>query len=83
MDAPMHTVPVPSPCVEVCQLDAEQVCLGCHRHLSEIAEWTGASTGRRLEIRWAAQRRAAAAGNMECAPPLSAKDESGDNENAE
>ncbi len=32
--------PVPSPCVNVCQLDEQQRwCLGCWRSLGEIAAW--------------------------------------------
>jgi predicted Fe-S protein YdhL (DUF1289 family) len=31
---------VPSPCVNVCQLDpVSQVCRGCQRTLQEIADW--------------------------------------------
>jgi len=28
-----------SPCMNVCVLDAERVCIGCHRTLDEIARW--------------------------------------------
>lgn len=34
------TLQVPSPCVNVCQLDpGTGLCLGCRRTLSEIADW--------------------------------------------
>ena len=33
----------PSPCVRNCCLDLEDICLGCHRSLSEICAWHGAS----------------------------------------
>ncbi|MGB0664372.1 MAG: DUF1289 domain-containing protein [Pontibacterium sp.] len=31
--------PVRSPCVGVCALDEHDVCIACHRHGMEIAEW--------------------------------------------
>jgi iron complex transport system substrate-binding protein len=55
--------PVPSPCIGVCQLNAQQLCTGCHRYLDEIAEWSRASSARRIEIRCAAALRAAADAN--------------------
>ena len=30
---------VPSPCVSVCELDGEGVCIGCLRTAAEIAAW--------------------------------------------
>jgi predicted Fe-S protein YdhL (DUF1289 family) len=41
---------VASPCVFVCRLDAQGLCLGCRRSLDEIAEWPRASEARRREI---------------------------------
>ena len=33
-------VQVPSPCINVCQMDQQSgLCLGCRRTLQEIAEW--------------------------------------------
>lgn len=34
------TQPVPSPCIQVCQLDDFGVCEGCHRSREEITLWT-------------------------------------------
>jgi predicted Fe-S protein YdhL (DUF1289 family) len=52
---------VPSPCVFVCRLDAQGLCMGCRRSLDEIAEWPRASEARRREIlRELASRPAAA-----------------------
>ncbi|MGH8178194.1 MAG: DUF1289 domain-containing protein [Steroidobacter sp.] len=31
---------VESPCVQVCKLDARNVCVGCGRTLAEIADWS-------------------------------------------
>ena len=48
---------VPSPCTEVCWLDAAGICIGCGRSGGEIAEWTRADNERRLQIRAAASGR--------------------------
>jgi predicted Fe-S protein YdhL (DUF1289 family) len=44
------TAPVPSPCVDVCRLDAAGLCIGCRRTMEEIAEWPRAKEARRREI---------------------------------
>jgi len=31
---------VESPCIQVCTLDAQQICVGCGRSLAEIAAWS-------------------------------------------
>lgn len=50
---------VASPCVDICQLDAQSVCLGCGRSIDEIGEWSEASNARRGQINAAAERRRA------------------------
>ena len=30
---------VPSPCVSICALDADDICVGCFRSGSEISHW--------------------------------------------
>lgn len=30
---------IPSPCIQVCQLDEDDLCLGCRRHVDEIRDW--------------------------------------------
>ncbi len=45
--------PVPavaSPCINICRIQADGTCLGCHRTLDEIAEWSMASDDRRRAI---------------------------------
>jgi predicted Fe-S protein YdhL (DUF1289 family) len=44
------TPEVASPCIQVCQLDPQQVCRGCGRTLDEIAEWSLASAARKQQI---------------------------------
>jgi len=36
-------LPIPSPCVQICRLNAEQVCIGCGRSVREVAEWASMS----------------------------------------
>ena len=54
VDASLIQAPVEpaaaSPCINICQLDAQGLCVGCRRTLEEIAEWPGASEARRREI---------------------------------
>jgi predicted Fe-S protein YdhL (DUF1289 family) len=52
---------VPSPCIDVCRLDAQGLCVGCRRTIDEIAEWPRASEARRREILGELERRRAAA----------------------
>ena len=51
------STPVVSPCVNICELDADQLCIGCGRSLAEIAEWSAASNPRRQQICDQAQQR--------------------------
>jgi len=39
-----------TPCVRNCCLDDKDICLGCHRSLSEILRWSEASEKEQLEI---------------------------------
>ena len=41
------TQPVKSPCIEVCSLNHEDVCIGCYRTANEIIEWFSASDERK------------------------------------
>ncbi|MGE5624137.1 MAG: DUF1289 domain-containing protein [Bacillota bacterium] len=50
----MSTVnPIPlvsSPCVGICTLDDAEYCVGCRRHISEIAGWLKMSDEERQRI---------------------------------
>ena len=48
--SPVIDAAAASPCINICQLDAQGLCVGCRRTLEEIAEWSGASEARRREI---------------------------------
>ncbi len=50
---------IESPCVNVCVLNAEAVCVGCGRSIDEIAEWGQASEARRGIVVEAARERLA------------------------
>jgi predicted Fe-S protein YdhL (DUF1289 family) len=39
-----------SPCVGVCALDDDGLCLGCHRTSAEIARWIHMSDDERLRL---------------------------------
>ena len=56
-DAALKPAAVASPCVDICRLDAQGLCIGCRRTLSEIAEWSQASDARRTEILGALKTR--------------------------
>jgi uncharacterized protein len=60
VDAPLIDA-VPSPCIDVCRLDAQGLCVGCRRTLDEIAEWPRANEARRREILRALPLRKASA----------------------
>ncbi len=30
---------IESPCVACCRLNADKVCVGCYRHITEIVDW--------------------------------------------
>jgi predicted Fe-S protein YdhL (DUF1289 family) len=49
-DLPTDLEPVPSPCVGICCMDAEGVCIGCYRSISELSGWARAPVHEQLEI---------------------------------
>jgi predicted Fe-S protein YdhL (DUF1289 family) len=51
---------VPSPCINICTLDARNVCQGCGRHIDEIAAWGSATPELKRRIVAAARQRLAA-----------------------
>lgn len=42
--------PVGSPCISVCALDEEDVCMGCYRSMEEIARWSEYSEDEKREV---------------------------------
>ena len=39
-----------SPCVGICALDEQGICLGCHRSAAEIASWPHMNDDQRLRL---------------------------------
>jgi len=42
--------PIESPCVGICRLDENDLCVGCFRTAREIGEWLSYSDAKRSEI---------------------------------
>jgi hypothetical protein len=57
VNAPLIEAAVASPCINICRLDAQGLCVGCRRTIDEIAEWSRASDARRREILQALELR--------------------------
>ena len=54
---PVAAAPVRSPCVSICALDFNDICVGCYRSGQEIANWGAMSDeDRRLVLKNAAER---------------------------
>jgi predicted Fe-S protein YdhL (DUF1289 family) len=41
---------VSSPCVSICALDEQAICIGCHRTGDEILRWTRMSNEERRQV---------------------------------
>ncbi|MBI1979977.1 MAG: DUF1289 domain-containing protein [Methylocystis sp.] len=41
---------VDSPCVKICELDRDDVCVGCGRTRAEIAGWTAMSEPQKAKV---------------------------------
>lgn len=39
-----------SPCTEICTLDDDNICLGCHRTLDEIVRWASMSAAEQRSV---------------------------------
>lgn len=53
--------PIPSPCIAVCALDEDDICIGCYRSGDEITDWFMACDEQKREIlRRCDERRRAA-----------------------
>ncbi len=50
MPSPVPVNPLDSPCIGICALDEEDLCLGCRRHIGEIAAWSRLDAEQRRRI---------------------------------
>ena len=41
---------IASPCVSLCCLDEDDVCMGCLRHINEITGWQGMNDDEKREL---------------------------------
>ncbi|MCL6415870.1 DUF1289 domain-containing protein [Aestuariirhabdus sp. Z084] len=58
----MTTRPVASPCVSICALDEDDICVGCYRSDQEIMQWREMDDDQRRQVIDAANQRAASMG---------------------
>lgn len=42
--------PINSPCISICALDEEDVCVGCHRTVDEIRGWMAMDNDERQAV---------------------------------
>jgi predicted Fe-S protein YdhL (DUF1289 family) len=42
--------PILSPCIGVCELGPDNLCVGCHRSIEEITRWSRMSDAERLHL---------------------------------
>lgn len=57
-DPLLHTGPMPSPCVGICQMDKDSgLCTGCHRTIDEIVDWSVAPESKKMAIWLEIKRR--------------------------
>ncbi|WP_372821421.1 DUF1289 domain-containing protein [Pseudomonas parafulva] len=54
--------PVASPCVNVCALDEQDICIGCQRTVQEITRWARMDNDERRAVLKLCHERAVAAG---------------------
>jgi predicted Fe-S protein YdhL (DUF1289 family) len=59
MTQPSAPLRVDSPCINLCVLDEAKVCLGCGRHVDDIAGWSQMSPAQRHEANVRAEARRA------------------------
>jgi predicted Fe-S protein YdhL (DUF1289 family) len=59
---------IPSPCIQICQLNDSDVCVGCGRTRDEIARWLAMSNDERFRIISALTTRVRAAHSTKDAP---------------
>lgn len=46
----MSDKPIPSPCISLCLLNDDDVCVGCYRSAGEIRDWISYNNDERLDV---------------------------------
>lgn len=54
--------PVASPCVNICALDDDDICIGCQRSVEEITRWSRMDNAERRVVLGVCHERAKASG---------------------
>ena len=54
--------PLASPCVNICALDDEDICIGCQRNVAEISRWSRMDNAERRQVLQRCHARAEAKG---------------------
>jgi hypothetical protein len=54
--------PVASPCVNICALDDDDICIGCQRSVEEITRWSRMDNAERRVVLGVCHERAKAGG---------------------
>ena len=54
---------VKSPCISVCALNDDGVCIGCWRTVEEIADWSALDNEQKVRVIQRAHQRAKESGN--------------------
>ena len=49
-EAQIAANPTLSPCVQICTLNDQQLCIGCRRSLDEIVGWAGMSAAEKARV---------------------------------
>ena len=53
-----------SPCISVCVLNTDDICMGCYRSAEEVTDWFMANAEKKRDILQRAQQRARAASSV-------------------
>ena len=53
-----------SPCISVCVLNTEDICMGCYRSAEEVTDWFMANAEKKRDILQRARQRAQAASSI-------------------
>ena len=48
---------VKSPCINICKLDENKICIGCYRTIDEIAHWTKYTDEEKIQIKRIIEKR--------------------------
>lgn len=60
----MNERPVSSPCVSICALDEDDICIGCYRSDQEIMRWREMDNHQRQQVLRQAEQRATHRGRL-------------------